>query len=149
MPLKTQALFQESPLFTFQQIVERSTASGTAHGFTLDSCRSRVVDDQQALINSVLIHRAPMGHPHHQDHHSVIFDPADGSIITDPISPQTRERGFQRFAKHAWIFRGRNSVIEIIQNGQLSLPFEPLQIFEHAPVIFNGPGQVPASSRRS
>lgn len=48
MRLKTHALFQDSPLFTLQQIVGRSTAIGTAHGFTLDSCRSRVVDDQQA-----------------------------------------------------------------------------------------------------
>jgi hypothetical protein len=91
MLLKTQALFQDSPLYTFHEIVDRSTAIGTAHGFTLDSCRSMSSKSSRPLRDSVLIHRAPMGHPHHQDHHSVILDPADGSIITDPISPQTRE----------------------------------------------------------
>ncbi len=75
------------------------------------------------------IYIPPVTHRNNQDHQFLVLDLAKYAVVSNTVSPQARQIGFQPFSEAAGILIASHPFIKKGEDALLSPPVEFLQLF--------------------
>jgi NaMN:DMB phosphoribosyltransferase len=85
---------------------------------------------------------APMAQLHNQNRAAVIFNAANDSVVTDPVTPEAALVADQCLATDARVCKGGYLIFQVIENFSLPLPIQLPKLTFCRLVEFNDPSQV-------
>jgi hypothetical protein len=82
-----------------------------------------------------------MAYSQHKHCRTLIIDPADSAIVTDPISPKAHLLPGQGFSHRSGILLARNTILQELDDSLSGYAVEPLKFNQGSRFEINCPGQ--------